>query len=74
MNCASWHKSCCLKFNNTKLDRAKKRSISQENEYPRRPSKRRPMDVSNCLFCEKGQEEGDLHLVSTFDADEKFGP
>ena len=69
MNCASWHNSCRLKFNNTKLARAKKRSISQENECPERPSKRRPINVSNCLFCEKGQEEGDLHLVSTFDAD-----
>ena len=53
INCASWHKSCRLKFNNTKLARARKRSISQENECARRPS----------------QEEGDLHLVSTFDAD-----
>ena len=31
--------------------------------------KRQALNISNCLFCEKGQEDGDLHLVSTFDAD-----
>ena len=31
--------------------------------------KRLALNISNCLFCEKGQEDGDLHLVSTFDAD-----
>ena len=73
INFASWHKSCHLKFNNTKLARAKKRGISRDNECPRRPSKkRRPINAFNCLFCEKGQEEGDLHLVSTFDADENI--
>ena len=35
----------------------------------RKPSKRKAVNVSNCMFCDKGQEEGDLHLVSTFDAD-----
>ena len=64
-------KSCRLKFNYTKLTRAKKRSISQGNDCARRPSssKRKVINISKCLFCEKGQEEGDLHLVSTFDAD-----
>ena len=27
------------------------------------------MIVDNCIFCVKGREEGDLHQVSTFDAD-----
>ncbi len=27
------------------------------------------MNISNCLFCEKGQEDGNLHLVSTLNAD-----
>ena len=68
-NNASWHKSCHLKFNNTKLAKARKRSLPQESECVRKPSKRRAVNVSNCMFCDKGQEEGDLHLVSTFDAD-----
>ena len=69
INNASWHKSCHLKFNNTKLSRARKRSLSQESDCVRMPSKRlrKAFDFSNCLFCDKGQEEGDLHLVSTFD-------
>ena len=69
INGASWHKSCHLKFNNTKLARARKRSLPQESECVRKPSKRRTINISHCLFCDKGQEEGDLHLVSTFDAD-----
>ena len=62
-NCTSWHKSCHLKFNYTKLARAMK-CASQENEFPMRPSKRKPPAVStvrinsstpasadrNCLF------------------------
>ena len=67
---ASWHKSCCLKYNNSKLATAKKRVIFQVQDSERsRPLKRQALNISNCLFCEKGQEDGDLHLVSTFDAD-----
>ena len=65
MNCDSWHKCCNLKFNNTKLARMKKGGISQDNECPRRPSKkRRPINAFNCFFCEKVQKERDLHVVS----------
>ena len=27
------------------------------------------MDIKNCMLCEKGVEEGDLHQTLTFDAD-----
>ena len=27
------------------------------------------MDIKNCMFYEKGPEEGDLHQILTFDAD-----
>ena len=38
MNCASWHKSCRLKFNNTKLSRAKKKGASlKKMNVPRDP-------------------------------------
>lgn len=67
MNSASWHKSCHLKFNNTKLARAKKGAPLKIMNVSRRP-----INAFTCLFCEKGQEEGDLHLVSTFDADENY--
>jgi len=71
VNCASWHKSCYLKFNSSKLSKARKRkskSIDDDKEE-RPPSKRQAIKVENCIFCEKGLEEGDLHQVSTFDAD-----
>ena len=62
---AFWHKSCCLKYNNSKLATAKKRVIFQVQDSERsRPLKRQALNISNCLFCEKGQEDGDLHLVA----------
>ena len=27
------------------------------------------MNIKNCMFCEKGSKEGDLHQILTFDAD-----
>ena len=65
---ASWHKSCHLKYNNFKLQRAKKRG-SCVDKSETRSSKRRAISFELCLFCEKGREEGDLHQILTFDAD-----
>ena len=65
---ASWHKSCYLKYNNTKLAQAKKRRGDNTDNLEMRPSrKRQAMQVDNCLFCKKGQE-GELHQILTFDA------
>jgi len=33
------------------------------------PTKRQAMNTNNCMFCDMGSEEGDLHQVLTFDAD-----
>jgi len=67
---APWHKSCHLKYNSSKLAKAKKRKVDNTDNLEKRPlRKRQAMEVYNCLFCEKGQEEGELHQVSTFDAD-----
>ena len=71
MHNASWHKSCYLKYNNSKLAKAKKRSACiSEYDSERRHSKRQAItiDIYNCMFCEKGCEEGSLHQVLTFDA------
>ena len=68
-HCAAWHKSCHLKYNNSKLAKAKKRSLHNIDEAEKRSSKRQSMDIQNCFFCEEGYEEGDLHQVLTFDAD-----
>ena len=40
-----------------------------EHEYERRTNKRQAIDMDVCLFCQKGNEEDDLHQVLTFDAD-----
>ncbi len=70
---ASWHKSCHLKYNNSKLNKAQKRkrsNCSTMSDCEKQPSrKRQALNNDNCLFCEKGQKDGDLHQVSTFDAD-----
>jgi hypothetical protein len=65
---ASWHKSYHLKYSTSKLTRAKKRKANDYDGSERVPSKRQAMNIQNCIFCEKGSEEGDLHQVVTFDA------
>ena len=60
----SWHKSCRLIYNNSKLASAKKRVISQVQDSERlRPMNRQALNISNCLFCGKGQEDGDLSIL-----------
>ena len=57
---AKWHKSCYLKFNDSKLQRARKRehndNITEESSLPKR---------SRLQLCEGGQ----LHEFRTLDAD-----
>jgi len=71
-NSASWHKSCYLKFNNAKLQRARKRSMERDNvnAVPSAVdrSKRRCVGPEMCIFCLTG---GNLHSFCTFDADRK---
>lgn len=69
---ASWHKSCHLKFNNSKLAKAKKKREHNPDDEEKRHSKRKALDVQKCFFCEKGEEEPVLHEVSTFDADKNI--
>ena len=70
MHNASWHKSCHLKYNNSKLAKAKKRNACMSEQDPEiRCSKHQAITNDDCMFCEKGCEEGSLHQVLTFDAD-----
>uniref|UniRef100_UPI00358EDFCA uncharacterized protein n=1 Tax=Myxine glutinosa TaxID=7769 RepID=UPI00358EDFCA len=67
---ASWHKSCHLKFSNSKIERARKRKMKDSSDaVSKKPIKRRSFDVEKCIFCEKGKEEDALHEVSTLEAD-----
>ena len=69
-NQGSWHKSCYLKFNNKKLERATKRQNMDDASESTNSGKKRPrrqsVDRMACLFCH--QEDGHLHEVRTLDA------
>ena len=73
-NRAVWHKSCHVKFNNTKLIRTKngaaKRCLveADETNEPRR-SKRCSIAPDVCVFC---LEAGNLHRFSTKEADRRL--
>ena len=69
---ASWHKSCHLKFNNSKLAKTNKKREPNPDGEEKRPSKRKSLDVQKCIFCEKGEEENVLHEVSTLDTDKNI--
>lgn len=64
----SWHISCHLKYSISKLTQATKRKSDVEDSG-RTSGKRQAMDIKNCMFYEKGVEEGDLHQILKFDAD-----
>ena len=71
-HCASWHKSCHLKYNNDKLMKAMKRdgtALRDDLEEDRKSIKRHAINIQNCLFCEKGEQEGELHQILTLDVD-----
>ena len=65
---ASWHKSCHLQYSTSKLIQATHKRKSTVEDPGRSSGKRQAMDNTNCMFCEKGFDEGDLHKVLTLDA------
>jgi len=65
---ASWHKSCHLKYSTSKLRRATHKKKSTVEDPGQTSGKRQAMDATNCMFCEKGFDEGDLHQALTLDA------
>ncbi|XP_071963322.1 uncharacterized protein [Antedon mediterranea] len=55
-NGASWHHSCHLKFNNTKLERLRKHQVKENIDTKERSSKRQKVaspSRNNCIFCKK---------------------
>ena len=73
-NRGMWHRSCYLKFNSTKLQRAKQgRKRQLENSAERRKSKRQNSSVVReevCIFC--SEEDGWLHQCSTMSLDREL--
>lgn len=75
-NRAKWHKSCHLKFSQSKLDRAKKKRKNEtvEGEVPnvRSQPKRQSIDSYNCLFCQKRDNSDNLHRFSADNSDKNI--
>jgi hypothetical protein len=71
-NNASWHKSCSLKYSNTKVDQIIARKKKNEKPEQRQPRKRKALSIEDCIFCEKGTEDGPLHECSTFQIDQSI--
>lgn len=69
-NKASWHKSCHKKFDQDKLDRAKRKRIGSEIQgvaaKRNRPQRKLPEKMT-CVLC--GEDTGTVHEFRTFDAD-----
>lgn len=67
---AVWHKSCHLKFANSKLDRAQqkiKRKSTADSSSRAKKAKRQVSDQNVCIFCD--EQGNDLHQVLTLEVD-----
>lgn len=85
-NKVCWHKSCRDRFNNTKLQREKKRRLDEDSEVERHeveetisssPVKARRSSVGRynsqtlCFFCDDYDSSSNLHCASTLNVDKK---
>ena len=67
---AGWHKTCHLKFNQTKLKRLQK--ITKEkisSSVVHTHSSHDIKEDDKCFLCERPAESEGLHNVSTYDVD-----
>ena len=74
-NAAKYHVNCRLLFNNTKLDRARKRQSNDQTsntETSRAKLRRTSHDNEVCIFCEKVAPASDLRQASTKGLDLKL--
>lgn len=71
---AGWHKSCRLKFNQTKLERLQRKSIQEVKlPLPTRSSSFEAVDLTevNCFFCDKPAGSEKLFNAATQSIDER---
>ena len=69
---AVWHKSCHLKFANSKLERAqqkikRKSTVTVDSSSQAKKAKRQVSDQNICIFCD--EQGNDLHQVLTLEVD-----
>ena len=72
-NQGAWHKTCYLKFNDVKLERAKKQgrdTASENTNSGKKQPRRQSVDKMSCVFCH--QEDGHLHEFRTLEADDSI--
>ena len=72
-NQACWHKSCKNKFDNQKVQRAIKRRQTQSCGASSPVKTRKEIDTRNCdnlcFFCDKSDQESNLHRVRSLSLD-----
>ena len=74
-NQAKYHRNCRLLFNNTKLERARKRRLDRqmsETEASHVKQRRSSHDNQACIFCEKVAPASDLRQVMTKNLDRRL--
>ena len=73
-NRGSWHKSCHVKFNKEKLERAARKrdreDATKSNNSGKKQPRRQSLHRMACLFCD--QEDGQLHEFITLGTDESI--
>ena len=77
MNKAQYHQSCCLLFNNNKLDRARTRRANADSTQPvegRTKLKRTTLEggESECFLCERQAPASEIRQVITIHLDKKL--
>ena len=76
---AQWHKSCRLKFSQTKLERAKKRKASEDigkshsslKKYTRGSNGATPRNKSTCFFCDQDDKSEKVCCAGTLELDKR---
>jgi len=71
---ASLHKTCCLKFNQTKLDRLGKKFLRETDSLgmqTRSSHSKVDLKEATCLFCDNSAYSQGLHNASTYDINRK---
>ena len=65
---ACWHQSCRRPYDKDKVARAVKKFFKkEEKDLTIQPSKRRSLNMDNCIFCERGSGNESLHQFSSLE-------
>ena len=73
-NHATYHQSCLLLFNNTKLQRAQKRKASSDSptDGSRSKIRRASLNCQQCFLCEEQEPKSELRKAMTIELDQRL--